>query len=790
MGDAAAAATTRRISQIAFALIALAAVSTPSARAQNSKITQATQTARTAQTPAPVCTYTSQKHAEGVATLEAESQHRTGNITYADGCVEILYENFRLRADHAEYNDDTKVATAHGHVVIDHVSQHVEADQAEYNLQTEKGTFRHVKATMTMQRRPNPTLLITPNPIYFEAQWAERIDENTYRVHHGWITVCEPDKPTWKFYAREATVRLEKNVQLENSHFKLLYFPIFYSPYATFPANRQRESGLMIPDLGNSSVKGYFFGDSYYWAPNDWSDLTIGAMYLSKRGWSQNGVLRMRPWQNAKLDASYYGVIDRGLPEPTGPPLKEGGHEMHFDFDDSMPDGWRTVADLNQLSSLTFRLAFAETFTQAVNSEVQNTAFITKSFSGYTFGLAALSYEDFLSDSPGTSVTLRNAPQVSFGSVEQAPFQHLPLYFSFESFAGAVHRADTVTGFDSGGFVSRDEVAPSVTLPLRWGPWIGVTPTFTLRSTRYGEQLSSTGSLLDIPFVRTTEEISVDIRPPVLERIWQSASSKWKHTIEPDIVYRYVNGVNDFGRFIRFDEDETLTDTNEVEYGIRQRLFRKVDADGTAQEFLSWDIKEKYFLDPTFGGALMPSVRNVFETLDALTPFAFADEPRHFSPIISDIRLSPGSHYDAQFRVDYDPSRKEATAIGGLLKLKPYRESFVTVADFSVINLVPAVPAPNFVYYPRSDQIRALVGYGDMNRQGWNTALGFAYDLTEHSFQNQVAQITYNGSCCGLGLEYRRLSLGTVRSENQYRIVLLIANLGSAGNLRRQEKIF
>jgi hypothetical protein len=29
-----------------------------------------------------------------------------------------------------------------------------------------------------------------------------------------------------------------------------------------------------------------------------------------------------------------------------------------------------------------------------------------------------------------------------------------------------------------------------------------------------------------------------------------------------------------------------------------------------------------------------------------------------------------------------------------------------------------------------------------------------------------------------------------VRVENQYRIVLLIANIGSAGNLRRQEKIF
>lgn len=746
-----------------------------------------------AQTAAPKsagCQYASQQRETGIATLEAESQHSAGNITYADGCVEILYENFRLRADHAQYNEDTKVATAHGHVVIDHVAQHLEADDAEYNLETERGKFHHVRATMAMQRRPNPTLLITPNPIYFEARDAERIDENTYKIYHAWVTVCRPDKPTWKFFAPEATVRLEKNVQLVNSHFQLLYFPIVYLPYATLPANHERESGIMIPDIGNSSVKGYFFGDSYYWAPNDWSDLNIGAMYLSKRGWSQNGTLRMRPWANAKLDASYYGVIDRGLAEPTGPPLKEGGHEAHFDFDAFLPDGWRTVADLNQLSSLTFRLAFAETFSQAVNSEVQNTAFATKSFSGFTLNIAALSYKDFLSDSPETSVSLRSAPEVRFGSVEQAPFKHLPLYFSFEAYTGALHRADTVTGFDSGGFVSRNEVAPSVTLPLRWGPWIGVTSTFTLRSTRYGEQLSSTNTPLNIPLVRTTEEVTIDIRPPVLERVWQSADAKWKHTIEPDIVYRYVDGVNDFGRFIRFDEDETLTDTNEVEYGIQQRLFRKSNDDGDAQEFLSWDIKQKYFIDPTFGGALVPGVRNVSETLDALSPFAFADEPRRFSPIISDIRVSPGSHYDAQFRVDYDPGRNELTAIGVLLKLKPYRESFVTLADFSTINLVPAVPAPSYIYQPRSDQIRALVGYGDMNRRGWNTALGFSYDLTQHAFQNQVAQITYNGSCCGIGFEYRKLSLGTVRSENQYRIVFLIANLGSAGNLRRQEKIF
>jgi LPS-assembly protein len=314
-----------------------------------------------------------------------------------------------------------------------------------------------------------------------------------------------------------------------------------------------------------------------------------------------------------------------------------------------------------------------------------------------------------------------------------------------------------------------------------------VTSNFTLRSTSYGAQLTPTGQYLSQSFFRTTEEFSLDIRPPSFERVWEMRGAKWKHTIEPNIVYSYVNGVNDFGRFIRFDDDDTITDTNEIEYGIEQRLFRRT-GDSGGDELVSWDIKEKYFFDPTFGGALVPGERNVFATLDSLTPFAFADVARHFSPIISDLRVTPGGPYDVQFRVDFDPVRGQVTAVGTLLKLKPYRESFITVADFSVLNL--PVPLPSSGIPPRSDQVRALLGYGDMNRRGWNTALGFSYDVAEHAFQNQVAQVTYNGSCCGLGFEYRRLSLGTVRTENQYRIVLLIANLGSAGNLRRQEKVF
>jgi LPS-assembly protein len=724
----------------------------------------------------------------GEASLEADQQRKQGDVYYADGHVDLHYQEARLRADHLEYHSDTQVVIARGHVQLDYLTQHVEADDARYELRTSKGIFHNVRATFALQRRPSPTLLISPNPLYFVAAEAERLDENTYRIHHAWLTVCDPGRPTWKFYAPLATVHLQNSVHLENGNFRLWSVPVLYLPYATFPAEKRRDSGFMIPDLGNTSQKGYVLGDSFYWAPLDWLDLTIGADDYTKRGWSQRGEFRMRPWNNARLDASYYGVIDRGLEQVDAPPIKQGGHESKLLFTSLLPDGWRAVADLDELTSLTFRLAWFETFSQAVNSEVRNTAFLTKNWDGFSLNFAALSYQNYLSATPQTSVTLRTAPEARISSVDQQFFSRLPFYFSFEAFTGAEDRHENITPFQTPPFVERSEFAPSITMPFHLGDWLDVTPSFTVRSTYYGGQMLD-GVYIHDDIFRNTEEFSLDMRLPVFERVWDKGDTKWKHVIEPQFVYNYVTGVNDFGRFIRFDQDETLTDTNEVQYGITQRIFRRKKSGGT-QELITWRLMQKYFFDPTFGGALVRGQSNVFQTLDALTPFAFQDQPRSLSPIVSDLTIEPGKRFDTEFILNYDPVRNRQTAIGTLLKLKPYKESFLTLAHFSTLNLPlnPIPPPANFEQ--RSNQIRTLLGYGDMNRRGWNVMTGASYDFTQAAFTNQIAEVAYNGSCCGFGFEYRRFSFGTIRNENQYSVVFRIANLASAGNLRRQEKIF
>ena len=709
-------------------------------------------------------------------------QTHKGDVFIADKNVDLLYAGMRLRADHVEYNDATHDSLAQGHVQFDFENEHLEADEAHYNFTTGAGTFINVRGNIRILRRPNPMVLVSANPLYFEARRVERYGDNMFVVHQAWITVCDQQRPTWQMYAPHAKIHLNKTVALVSANFRLFRVPLIWLPYATAPAGQKiRQSGFLLPDIGDSSIKGYIFGDAYYWAPTTWADATIGAQDFTKRGSSQRAEIRLRPFENTSFSYTYYGVIDRGVRDSTGALESQGGHQQRLEVQSLLPHGWRFVTDYNQLSSLTFRLAFADTYGDAINSEVNSAVFLSNNFRGFSLNFAAINDKSFLTISPETSVSLRNLPEARFGSVEQAPWRNLPVYFSFDSSTGALHRQDEFLNTPEA--VQRTEIAPKVTVPLHFGPWLNVTASGAVRSTRYGASLDASGNLSTQSMVRNDGEFTLELRPPTLERYFDRPKSKrkYKHTIEPELTYRYVSGINDFERFIRFDSDATLSNTNEVEYGFTQRLYVK-SGDDQPLEFLTWSVLQKHYFDPTFGGAIVNGTRNVLQALDSVTPFAFATGPRNSSPIVGDFKITPGGKYDAEQLIEYDPQLNKIVAEGTLLKVKPYGEFFATVAHFHIQD--------DPVLQPLSNQVRALIGYGSFNRKGFNFTGGVSYDIQNSALQNQIAQVTYNGSCCGLSFEYRRIALGQVRTENQFRLALNIANIGTFGNLRRQEKIF
>ena len=747
----------------------------------------------------------------GVANLEAKTQGRKGDVTTADGDVDIHYADTRLRADHVEYDSKTYEATATGHVQLDYGNEHLEADEAHYNVSTGHGLFHNVRGIVKIERRPNPTILISDNPLYFEARDVERFPGDVYLIHRAWITICDPQHPKWQFYAPNARIRLDRTVALINANFRLFRVPLIWLPYASAPAGRRvRASGFLIPDVGQSSRKGFILGDAFFLAPTLWMDATLGAQFMSRRGFLERGLFRAKPFENTSIEYTYFGVEDRGLnSDSTRSP--QGGEQQRLEIQSLLPGGWRFVTDYNHLSSLTFRLAFADSFGEAINSEVRSAVFLSNNFRGFSLNFAGLSDKSFLTlpvaatlitpAVPATSVTLRNLPEARFGSVEQALWHSAPVYFGFDAFVGAVFRSDEMT--QTSNFVDRYELAPRVTVPLHCGPWLGVTTSAAFRSTRYGDSSNSAGLVSAASISRNTGEFTVELRPPALERFFDRTPLKkdktprrYKHTIEPALTYRYVTGVNHFAEFVHFDSNATLTNTSEVEYGFTQRLFRK-DGDGQPQELISWRIVQKHYFDPTFGDAIVNGQRNVFQAFDSISPFAFAFGPRNWSPIVSDFKITPGGLYDVEQILQYDPQIQRLVTIGTLLKAKPYREFFATVSYFRLndnpaLSDLPLQPPPVLPIFqqPDSNQIRGLVGYGSESRKGFNLITGVGYDFENKTLQNQIVQLSYNGGCCGLAVEYRRINLGQVRAENQFRIAFIIANIGTFGNLRHQEKIF
>ncbi len=741
--------------------------------------------------------------------ITADRQEKFGPIFHLRGNVEILYRDMRLSADEVDYDDSTKDVDARGHVRFQRQAnqEDIQAGDAHYNLTTELGQFYQVRGTTGARPAgPQTLVLTTTNPYYFEARRVDKVGENTYMVYDGFVTSCRPPDPLWTFSGPKARVKPGESATVYNAFVKLQNkIPFFFSPFFYHSLKRiPRSSGFLTPNIGNSSRKGRVFGDSFFWAINRSADAEMGLEYYSERGWGQRGAFRMRPHAGTSLTATYFGVIDRGLKLPNRQRFKQGGRTLIVNGSSELPRGFRAVANVNYLSSFNFRLAFAETFLEAVNTEVHSTAFVSNNFRGFSFNGRIFRFQNFQVFSgrlPGDSVDIRSLPSVEFNSVEQPLFGLLkvgdakarrwPLYFSLDTAAEALNRAEprhwrpgtTATAGLKTGFVSRFDFYPRVSAPVHW-KGLHLLASYGVRATHYGSRFRN-GRVSGEDFDRTSQEFGLELRPPSFERVfrspWSFFGQKIKHVVEPRAGFRLVDGVSRFQDIIRFDERDLVADTRELEYGVTNRLFSK-RADGRVREMFAWELTQRYFFDPTFGGALIPGQRNVFSSTLGLTGYSFLDGRRRFSPVTSLVRLLPAWNFGAEVRADYDPDRRRLVNAGATVNLRKGK-AFASFSDFYV-HSAPLLQLP-------SNQLRSMLGYGFPNRRGLNVGATFVYDLRQELMPYFGVQTNYNFDCCGVSVEFRRFHFGrTLRDERQFRVAITFANIGTFGNLKKQERMF
>ena len=267
----------------------------------------------------------------------------SGNRYTLDGNVVITYRDRTLKADHIEYDSDTGDVSLTGHVVINlgETDEHIEASHGTINIETQTGRFYDVSGAvgldLTRQQTSAPgtgkpaakqTAASSPadahappsaqrytngNPFLFTGKTVVKTGPRQYQVYGGTFTSCQLPRPDWLLSGAEFTVDGDK-AHAKNSIFRLMSIPLLWLPYVTHPVNaNDRQTGILIPEIGfNSASKGDTVGEQVYWAINRSTDLTVGSIYYSARGYEQTASFRYRGLGQDFAKARYSGLQDRG----------------------------------------------------------------------------------------------------------------------------------------------------------------------------------------------------------------------------------------------------------------------------------------------------------------------------------------------------------------------------------------------------------------------------------------------------------------------------------------------
>ncbi len=732
---------------------------------------------------------------QNTITIRADSQQKEQSVYRLLGHVEITYQDMKLTAHEASYDATSGEVVAQGDVVFTDPQSHIVADQVHYNVSTKKGWFTSGTGFFHAKIRPRTRVLRTENPFYFQAARVDRLNEDTYIIDQGSITTCECADKGWSISVHNARVEVNDKLVTHGATFRLLRIPLFYSPFTVNSiAPRPRQTGFLLPHVGNSSQKGFIIGGGFYWAMNPSADLMVGVEDFSKRGLTERADFRARPTQDSDLTVDFFNVNDHANP----PDVRAPGQSLRVIGNaDNLGHGFRGVVDVDYITSLAFRLTYTDNFTEAVTSEVRQTGFVYKDFDAYSLGFSASRYQNFLSAAqvPGNSVIIRHTPGVAFSGVDKQ-VGNTPFYFSFQSSVDGVGR--TEPGLEIPRLAERVDFHPELVIRPKEFWHFHFTPTFGLRATRYGTSLKPNHD----PLTRLLGEVGLDIRPPSFEKVFSGtyAGRRFKHVIEPDIQYRLVRAHDpeDIMDIVLYDPTDLYVETNEVEYSLTNAILMRKDVPEdspekpAAREFISWRIAQKYYFDPTFGGALVPGSRFVFDPTISLTGFAFA-QGKHLSPIVSALRIAPFSNYDTEIRVDLSPNGGGVLNAGitshvrrGLWGLA-FTDFFINRT--AVFN-TPVTPTATLSEVPSFHFLRTVATYGDVNRRGLSAAVGVDYNLAQKIGQQVVSQVSYNFGCFGLDFEYRRFDLGPLRRENQFRVALSLANVGTFGNLKPRERLY
>ena len=674
---------------------------------------------------------------EGPVEIEADelAYQRDEQLYEAHGQVDVKRGDLTLKGDHARLNMATKDLVAWGNVVLREGEDVLECERLEVNLDTRLGRVHQAK------------LFLKDQNFHITGREAEKLGESQYRIHEGSFTTCDAKRPPWKFTVRELEVTLEGYGIAKSPTLYLEGIPSFYLPWGLFPVKKERQTGFLLPRVGYSNKYGPEVKNTFFWAIRKDMDSTLTLDYLGKRGVKEGLEYRYALAPETRGQANFYFTDDLEVNKNRYAYFVQ--HQQKFPYD------FYLKGNINRVSDREYHRDFDEDLSELAKIDsrsaghLRSNLFGGKNWDRFSFLTDAVVYQDLTKASDDE--TIQRLPQVGFYAHPQ-PLFRTPLFFDITSSYNHFWR-------ERGVEAHRGDFFPRISLPMRLFNVLKVDTGVGPRETLYKSYDDPNRKYKGWESRETFEagaDMSVEIYRVYDASVASGISryykvSKWMHTIEPTIGYRYQPRVHQ-NDIPLFDDLDRLPYTNQVTYGFTQRLIGKPEKEGITSgpyEYAKLKLFQSYSLGDPF-------------TRDS------KGGRRDFSNIQGELWWNFSPYLSAKWDGEFSPYHGNFEVWNFLLNLKDKRDDALQVQYRYTQQSIKEINVG-----ARVKPISPLYLYGAVR-----------YNLKDSWRVENIYGAEYQAQCWTLGLTVEdkgRSPDGTQKKELKFQVYLNLLGVGSLG---------
>jgi len=562
-------------------------------------------------------------------------------------------------------------------------------------------------------------------------------------------TTCPGEQPDWELNvgaldidgeARQGTAR--------NAWVNFKGVPIFYTPYISFPVGNEPMSGLLAPEVGDSSRSGRQVSIPWYWriAPN--YDATITPTWYSRRGVDADLEFRfLTRTTEGELQGNY-------LPSDalTGEDRSFVALQSRTDF----TAHFRLDVDGTNVSDSQWLDDFGAANRTGV-IVLPRLARLSYRGDEWLLSAAAQNYQTIdvsmlLNDRPYTLL-----PQVSFDG--WFPDRAFGLAYGITAEYSYFQPSEHSTNVEG----QRLDVMPEIRLPLR-GNGLFFEPAAAWRYTAYRLDDQNT-VLADESPSRSAPLLSLDTGM-VLERS-SGRTGQRIQTLEPRLLYLYVpyrqqdslpvfdSKQPDFNLIQLFATNryvgaDRLGDANQLAFGLTTRLLDST----SGEQYLSATLGEVYRFE-------QPQVSLPNEVLPTNAS----------SDIVGELQLAAYKHWNASLGAQWDPNSQALQRTEAFLQYRP--------GPGRVVNAGYIYRRSGLTQLPGLEQVDASAAWPVGRR--FHLYGRYVYSLEEQKTIEGLAGLEYRDCCWGMRFFARRSRSLTGELEASWQWQIELNGLSSVG---------